>query len=198
MNEVLVIQSSPNLAASVSRDLTNKIIERIRAKYSDATLTMRDLATFPIPHLDQKTVEAFVSKSDVNQGSVGLSIELIEDLRRADLIVIAYPMYNFGIPSSLKAWIDHVTRAGKTFSYGQNGPVGLLENKKAILVTAAAGVYSSGPLKAWDFAEPYMLHALKFIGITNVQVVRAEGLANPDLSQATMISTENAVQNLVL
>lgn len=198
MKNILLIESSPNLATSVTRKLTGQIVERLRAKYSDAAVTLRDLASFQVPHLDDKTVQAFVTKSDADQGSVKLSLELIEDLRRADLIIIAFPMYNFGIPSSLKAWIDHVTRSGKTFAYGQNGPVGLLENKKAIMVTAAAGIYSVGPMKEWDFAEPYMRHALKFIGINDVQVVRAEGLAIPDQSQTAVAKAETAVKELAL
>ena len=86
-------------------------------------------------------------------------------------------MHNFGVPSTLKAWIDHVSRAGRTFSYGANGPQGLLKGKHAILVLASGGVYSNGQMKAFDFIEPYLRAVLGFLGITNVDVVRVEGVA---------------------
>jgi FMN-dependent NADH-azoreductase len=86
-------------------------------------------------------------------------------------------MHNFGVPSTLKAWIDHISRAGRTFSYGANGPQGLLKGKHAILVLASGGVYSNGQMKAFDFIEPYLRAVLGFLGITNVDVVRVEGVA---------------------
>ena len=109
--------------------------------------------------------------------SMALSDALIDELFAADTIVVAAPMHNFGVPSTLKAWIDHISRAGRTFSYGANGPQGLLKGRKAILVLASGGVYSNGQMKAFDFTEPYLRAVLGFLGITNVDVVRVEGVA---------------------
>jgi FMN-dependent NADH-azoreductase len=109
--------------------------------------------------------------------SLALSDALIDELFAADTIVVAVPMHNFGVPSTLKAWIDHISRAGRTFSYGANGPQGLLKGKHAILVLASGGVYSNGQMKAFDFTEPYLRAVLGFLGITNVDVVRVEGVA---------------------
>lgn len=198
MVKALIIESSPNLKTSASRKITSLIVKKLKEKYPQLQITIRDLLNLNIPHLDTETTEIFVAKSDIEKGSVKLSNELIADLHNADFIVIASPMHNFGVTSLLKAWIDHVVRSGKTFAYGPNGPIGLLENKKAILVTAAAGIYSSGSMKEWDFMEPYLRHILNFIGITDIQIVRVEGTAIPDLANAAIPNAEQAVENLTL
>jgi len=105
------------------------------------------------------------------------SDKLIDELFAADVVVMAVPMHNFGLPSTLKAWIDHIARAGRTFAYSEKGPQGLLKEKKAILVLARGGVYSDGPAKPLDFQESYLRSILGFLGITDVQVVRVEGVA---------------------
>jgi FMN-dependent NADH-azoreductase len=95
----------------------------------------------------------------------------------ADILVLAVPMHNFGPPSTLKAWIDHVVRVGRTLSYSQKGPEGMLKGKRAILVLARGGVYSDGPARPLDFQEPYLRAILGFIGLTDIEVVRVEGIA---------------------
>jgi FMN-dependent NADH-azoreductase len=105
------------------------------------------------------------------------SDHLIDELFAADVVVMAVPMHNFGPPSTLKAWFDHIARAGRTFAYSDKGREGLLKGKKAIVVLARGGVYSDGPAKALDFQEPYVRSMLDFIGITDVHVVRVEGVA---------------------
>ncbi len=102
---------------------------------------------------------------------------MIEELAAADILVMAVPMHNLGIPSTLKAWIDHVVRAGRTFAYTANGPQGLVTGKRAVIVLASGGVYSAGPTKPFDFQEPYLRAVLGLIGITDVDVVRVEGVA---------------------
>jgi FMN-dependent NADH-azoreductase len=109
--------------------------------------------------------------------ALALSDALVAELQAADVIVIAVPMHNFGIPSALKAWIDHIVRPGQTFSYSKQGPRGLVEGKKVVLVFARGGVYSSGPMQPFDFQEPYLRTILGFIGMTDVEIVRIEGLA---------------------
>jgi FMN-dependent NADH-azoreductase len=108
----------------------------------------------------------------------------IAEIKDADILVISVPMYNFGIHSTLKAWIDHIARAGVTFNYTANGPEGLITNKKAYLAIATGGIYSEGPYKGIDFTEPYLRTVLGFIGIKDVTVFRVEGLSSPDLKES--------------
>jgi FMN-dependent NADH-azoreductase len=127
-----------------------------------------------------------------------LSDQLTEELLASDLLVIASPMWNFGIPSLLKAWIDHVVRAGKTFNYAGGGVEGLAKGKKAILVLASGGVFSDGPWKPWDTVEPYLRQILGFIGIDDVQTVRAEGMNMPALAIHAVPNGEKAVEALAI
>jgi FMN-dependent NADH-azoreductase len=113
----------------------------------------------------------------LRSGGTQISDALVDELFAAEVIVIAAPMHNFGVPSSLKAWIDHIVRPGRTFTYSEKGPQGLMTGKKAVLVLARGGVYSEGPMQAFDFQEPYLRAALGFIGITDVEVIRVEGVA---------------------
>jgi len=117
---------------------------------------------------------------------LALSDVLVDELFAADVIVVAAPMHNFGIPSSLKAWVDHIVRPGRTFTYSEGRPQGLVIGKKAVLVLASGGVYSEGPMQAADFQEPYLRAVLGFIGLTDVEVIRVEGVALGEkaLSQA--------------
>jgi FMN-dependent NADH-azoreductase len=124
--------------------------------------------------------------------------QLKGQLMMSDLLVIACPMWNFGIPSSLKAWIDYVVRAGKTFNYAGAGVEGLAKGKKAILVLASGGVFSEGPWKSWDYVEPYLRQILGFIGIEDVQTVRAEGMNIPPLAIHAVPNGEKAVEALVI
>jgi FMN-dependent NADH-azoreductase len=116
-------------------------------------------------------------------GSIALAETLIAELEGADTIVIGVPMYNFTVPSTLKAWIDHIVRAGRTFNYVDGAPLGLLPpGKKVILFVASGGAYSEGPMKAFDFIEPYLRFVLAFVGLSDVTVVRAEKQALPDIA----------------
>ncbi|MDR3607784.1 MAG: FMN-dependent NADH-azoreductase [Oligoflexia bacterium] len=202
MKQILIIEVSPRTGVSASRKVTEKLSARLRAEFPDAKLVYRDLAKDKTPHLDDSTLKAISSKDPVeiqaNRESGRLSDQLIDELLSSDLLVIATPMWNFGIPSSLKAWIDFVVRAGKTFSYTESGVSGLAKNKKAILVIASGGVFSDGPWKPFDFVEPYLRHILRFIGIEDVQTVRVEGLNIPSLAGAAVPNAEAAVERLVL
>jgi FMN-dependent NADH-azoreductase len=129
-------------------------------------------------------------RSAAEREALALSDTLVEELAAADVLVLAVPMYNFGLPSALKAWIDHVVRAGLTFRYGADGPEGLLKNKRAILVVSRGGVYSQGPMQQLDFQERYLKSVLGFIGISEVDVVRVEGLARGE--QAVRAAMTNA------
>lgn len=173
MKNILIVESSPMAEGSHSRKATRRLESQLRAKYPEAKIVHRDLASSPIPHLDADVVKAFAAGGKAAELSDLLNAELLA----SDLVVIASPMWNFGVPSSLKAWIDHVVRPGKAFAFTEKGPVGLVRGKRAILVTAAGGFYLDGPMKAMDFVEPYLRAVLRFIGIEDVQSVRVEGTA---------------------
>lgn len=182
MKNILLIESSPRGSDSYSNQAARSIVNELQARNPGAQVVVRDLAANPPPHVGMAyiagTYAAPEQRAPEQAKAVALSDALIEEVFAADTIVIAAPMHNFGPPSTLKAWIDHVSRAGKTFSYGPNGPQGLLKGKHAIVVLASGGVYSNGPAKAFDFTEPYLRAVLGFLGITDVDVVRVEGVAN--------------------
>jgi FMN-dependent NADH-azoreductase len=202
MKQILIVESSPRGTESASRKLASKVRERLEIQYPDARVIERDLVKDKLPHLDQPTVKAITSQDPLAAESLKeaarLSDQLIDELLSSDLLVIASPMWNFGIPSSLKAWIDHVVRAGKTFNYAGAAVEGLAKGKKAILVLASGGVFSEGPWKAWDSVEPYLRRILGFIGIDDVQTVRAEGMNIPPLAIHAVSSGEKAVEALVI
>ncbi len=182
---ILQIDSSPLGERSVSRKLTAKVLAELKAKHPDAKIVTRDFGANPLPHLDGLTLGAFFTPPDQRNPAlaeaVKLSDQAIDEVLAADVIVIGAPMWNFGIPSSLKAWIDHIVRAGRTFQYTATGPASLLApGKKVIIVSARGGVYSDGPFKVMDYQETYLRAVLGFIGITDISFVRAEGVAMGD------------------
>jgi FMN-dependent NADH-azoreductase len=205
MKKILLVLSSPRGTQSHSHRIAHRIIDDLRSQHPGAEVIVRDVSKEPLPYVD----EAFVSglftapekRSAAEAKAMGVSDTLVEELIAADVVVLAVPMHNFGLPAALKSWIDHVVRAGRTFSYSANGPAGLLKDKKAILVVSRGGIYSEGPMKAFDFQETYLRSVLGFIGITDVQVVRVEGVAmGPDavtnaLSSAN-VQAEEAVRSI--
>ena len=170
---LLKIDASARTQGSVTRDLTTKIAERLGAE----TIVTRDLADEALPQLTEAWVGANFTpaddRSDEQKATLALSDTLIKELQDADTIVIGLPIYNFGVPAALKAWVDLVARAGVTFKYSEYGPQGLLEGKRAILAVASGGTQAESEI---DFATPYMKHALGFIGITDVEVIAADQL----------------------
>src|SRR5262249_34577819 len=157
---------------AVTRQIGPVVVESLRAQHPGAQVIERDLVAHPVPHVSPEFLGAMFSG---NEEGLALSNQLIDEVLASDLIVIEAPMYNFSIPSMLKAWIDHVVRARKTFHYTATGAEGLLQGKQAILVLASGGGYSSGPAKALDFQEPYLRAVLRFIGITEIETIRIEG-----------------------
>jgi len=143
-------------------------------------VTTRDLGSSPIPHLTLDAATALRGTEPANgeqAAARSLSDELIAELQAADTVIIGSPMYNFGIASTLKAWFDYVLRAGITFRYTESGPVGLLQNKRAIVIESRGGLYSEGPAQVMDSQEPHLRTLLGFMGINDVTFVRAEKLA---------------------
>ena len=202
MKQILIIETSPREKMSASRKVTEKLLARLLSEFPDAKLVYRDLAKDHLPHLDNSILKAISSKDPAeilaNIESGKLSDHLISELLASDILVIGTPMWNFGIPSLLKAWIDLVVRAGKTFNYTEIGVQGLVKDKKAFLIISSGGIFIDGPWKAWDFVDPYLRQILKFIGIDDVQTVRVEGLNVPSLSQFAIPNAEVAVAKLIL
>lgn len=181
MKKILHIISSPQGDTSVSKKLGNAIIEKINAKYPGSTLVERNLTTNPFPHLDQMQIGSWFTpaenRSPEQLDAIKVSDEAIAELLDADIYVIGAPFYNFAIPSTLKAYLDHVSRPGLTFRYNEQGrPEGLLKNKKVFIATASSGVYSEGDMVSYDFVNPYLKFILGFLGVTDISFVRAEGL----------------------
>ncbi len=177
MSTLLLIESSVRQRDSVSRQLSEEFVAQWRQANPGGRVLNRDLAREPLPHLDADLLGGWMKpaaeQSAAEQAALARSDQLIEELLAADVLVLGAPMYNFAIPSTLKAWLDHVLRAGVTFKYTEQGPRGLLQGKRAYVLTARGGVYAGGPL---DQQEPYLRQALGFIGIDDVQFVHAEGL----------------------
>lgn len=176
MANLLVIESSARSEGSISRQLTRDFLARWQQAHPADQVKVRDLASEPVPHLDLNLLGGWMKsaeqQSEAEQAARQRSDRLIEELLQADVLVLAAPMYNFGIPSTLKAWLDHVLRAGVTFKYTEQGPQGLLEGKRAYVLTARGGIYAGTGL---DHQEPYLRQALGFIGISDVTFVHVEG-----------------------
>src|ERR1700732_823126 len=175
--KLLRVDSSAR-AGSLTRRLTAKVAEQWRANKPAGEIIERDLSTPMLPLLtdDWSATQLESSKlSSAQRNYLSPSDRLIEELQIADTIVIGAPMYNFAIPSLLKAWIDQIVRVGKTFAYGPSGRQGLLGNKRVFVITARGGAYEKGtPSEKFDFQEPYLRHIFGFIGLTDVTFIHAE------------------------
>ncbi|HEX7369635.1 MAG TPA: NAD(P)H-dependent oxidoreductase, partial [Rhodanobacteraceae bacterium] len=166
--KLLHIDSSVLGDNSASRQLTSAIVARLRAEQPGIEVIHRDLAAQTLPHFTPVLTEG--------HPCIARNAEILDEFLAADTVVIGAPMYNFNIPSQLKAWIDRILTAGKTFRYTENGPEGLAGGKRVIVASARGGIYSEGPAQAIDFQERYLRHVFGFIGIHDVEFVRAEGL----------------------
>lgn len=183
---------------SQSFQLGNFITEKLKSQDAKAEVQVRNLAKDEAPHLNEVHINSFITPvkdlSDDLKKAVQYSNNAIEELMQADILVIDVPMYNFGIPSSLKAWIDQITRAGITFRYTENGVLGLVKNKKVYLAIASGGIYSEGPMKEYDHTENYLRKVLGFIGITDITAFRVEGVAIPGIKENAMPKARHAVE----
>lgn len=181
MSTLLHIDSSARSDGSISRQLTASFVQQWQAKNPGGKVVHRDLAANALPHLNESMLGAYFTPAEARSAEQAQVIKqsdaLVDELLAADTIVIGVPMYNFAPPSTLKAWIDHVFRAGRTFKYTETGPVGLATGKKAVIILSRGGKYSEGPMEALDFQGKYLKGALGFIGITDVELVVAEGVS---------------------
>lgn len=153
---------------SVSRQLSAAVVARFQESVEDLQVTYRDLDAHPLPHLRSSSL------AQADAAEVAEAEKVMQEFLAADVLVVAAPMYNFSIPSTLKAWIDRVAVAGRTFKYTENGPVGLAGGKRVVVVSARGGIYADATA---DFQEPLLRQIFAFMGIDEVEFVRAEGIA---------------------
>ncbi|MDI9220565.1 NAD(P)H-dependent oxidoreductase [Pantoea sp. EA-12] len=182
--KLLHIQVSPDLAGSASRIASARLVEKLRAQHGDLEETIVDLAQHPLPHLDAFTIGAFFTRpeerNDEQRAAIATSEKLVDQLFACDTLVISSPMWNLGLPSVLKAWFDHITRAGRTFAFTAEGTkVGLVNGKKVYSVVASGSVFAHGPFVQDDQFTPYIRVALEYIGITDVNFIRVDGTHDP-------------------
>jgi FMN-dependent NADH-azoreductase len=187
MTTLLQIKASISHDNGQSSRLANQFVAAYRSRHPDAKIIVREVASAdPVPHLNGERFGAFITapneRSAAQHTVVAYSDVLIEELKQADVIVLGLPMYNFGVPSQLKAYFDHIARAGVTFQYTATGPVGLLSGKKVYVFAARGGIYAGSPL---DTQTGYVRDFLAFLGMKDVQFVYAEGLAvSPESREA--------------
>jgi FMN-dependent NADH-azoreductase len=199
--KILHIDSSVTGTQSVSRSLTREVVEKLVSVEPAATLVYRDLVGEPLSHYTAvlrvhgvtPDVATLAQKHELEVGDA-----ILDEFLASDVIVIGAPMYNFSIPSQLKAWIDLICVAGKTFSYGPSGVKGLCGGKRVIIVSTRGGIHSDGsPTASYDFQEKYLEKVFGFLGITDIDIVRAEGVAIPPDGAATARkSAETAIAAL--
>lgn len=200
MKIVLKLTSSLFSADGQSSRLAGQFVDKLRATEPGLRLLERDLAADPIPHLDAARFSAFTTpaaeRSPAQRAVIEFSDQLIGELRAADVLVLGLPMYNFGVPSQLKAWFDHIARAGVTFKYTAQGSVGLLTGKKAYVFAARGGAYQGTPA---DTQTAYVRDFLGFLGIAEVEFVYAEQLAvSADTRAAALAEAQRKLETLAV
>ena len=193
MTTLLQINASIHADHGQSSQLAAKFVQAFAHSHPDARIILRDLASDTVPHLSAERFAAFLSKPEERSAAqsdvVAYSDTLIAELKQADVIVLGLPMYNFGVPSQLKAYFDHIARAGETFRYTASGPVGLLKGKKAYIFAARGGLYAGTTL---DTQTNYVRDFLRFVGIEDIEFVYAEGLAISPESKASGLAQAEA------
>jgi FMN-dependent NADH-azoreductase len=199
MTTLLQINASLNSHDGQSSRLADQFVAAFRTRHPDARFLLRDVAAAdPVPHLSAERFGAFITKPDERTAAqhavVAYSDALIDELKQADVIVLGLPMYNFGVPSQLKAYFDHIARAGVTFKYTDKGPVGQLTGKRAYVFAARGGLYAGTPM---DTQTSYVRDFLRFLGISDVEFVYAEGLAiSPQSKQAGLAKAAAEIARL--
>lgn len=189
--KLLHINVSPDISGSASRAASAHLVDRLRARHPQLEETVLDLAQHPLPHLDAFTIGAFFTppeaRTRAQRSAIAASERLVDQLFACDTLVIASPMWNLGLPSVLKAWFDHITRAGRTFAFTVDGSkVGLVKGRKVYCVVASGSVFAHGPFMQDDQFTPYVRVALAYIGIEDVEFIRVDGTHDP-VSRATAL-----------
>jgi FMN-dependent NADH-azoreductase len=200
MTTLLQINASISNSNGQSSQLANRFVAAFKTRDPQAKVVVRDVAASdPVPHLDAERFGAFITKTEERSSAqhavVAYSDQLIRELQQADVIVLGLPMYNFGVPSQLKSYFDHIARVGVTFKYTDKGPVGLLTGKKAYVFAARGGLYAGTAL---DTQTAYVRDFLRFLGIVDVEFVYAEGLnMGPESKEAGLTKATAAIDRLV-
>ena len=199
--KLLHLDSSILGGNSASRKLSAAIVDQLTKAAPGLDIISRDLALQPLSHLSGEHLAAAqgaVPESPALQKDIAASQAALDEFLAADIVVIGAPMYNFGIPSQLKAWIDRIAVAGKTFRYTANGPEGLAGNKRVIVAVSRGGLYSAGmPAAAFEHVESYLRGVFGFLGVTDLEIVVAEGLqTGPDQREKAMSGALQAVTEL--
>ena len=200
--KLLHIDSSIRAEASASRQVSAAIVEAYAGATPGLEIIRRDLDTDPIPHLDSRRLPT-VRPANAPEGATGIpdpeGDAALAEFLAADIVVIGAPMYNFGVPSQLKAWLDRILIAGKTFRYTESGPIGLAGGTKIVVASSRGGLYSPGmPYEPFDFQERYLRAVFAFIGIPEIEIVRAEGLAlGPEQRDGALAAARAAIPAVV-
>src|SRR5258708_30061901 len=198
--KLLHVDSSILGQGSVSRDLSTDVVAAFRVLHPDLVVTRLDLAVTPIGHLTAAHLAAAQGApvDDALRSDVAMGQFALEEFQASNIVVVGAPMYNLGIPSQLKAWIDRISVAGKTFRYGEHGPVGLCGGKKLVIASSRGGVYSEGsPAAVFYHQETYLKTAFGFLGITDITFIRAEGVAmGPEARSEAIASAKKATAAL--
>jgi FMN-dependent NADH-azoreductase len=199
MSKLLFVKSSLFGQDGKSTQIASEFVEALRRVRPGITVVERNLDADSIPHLSGATMAALMTPSEKRtkdqDQAVAFADSLIEEVESADTLVLAVPMYNFSVPSTFKAWIDHITRAGRTFRYGAAGPEGLLKGKKVFLIVSRGGVYTGdSPAKPLDFQEPYLRSMLGFLGLDDLTFIHVEGLqVSPESAAAGLDRARKAI-----
>jgi len=187
MKRILHLISSPRGNESFSIKLAEAVITKLKDQYPDSIVEEVDLLDNNVPHLNTGHLRSFFTPieqlTSEDQDAVKYSDVAISQLMSADIIIIGAPLYNFGIPSTLKAWIDHIARAGKTFQYNGQGAEGLVKGKKVYIAMSAGAIYSEGQWQPYDFVSPYLKTMLGFLGMTDFSIFRVEGVNIPGIKE---------------
>lgn len=196
---ILHIDSSARRQDSASRELGRRFIDQWKTHHPEDRVVARDLAADPVPHLDETLLAALFSPTESRTPEMAEAAEradgLIEELLASDVVVIGVPMYNFGIPSTLKAYIDHVAQAGRTFRYTEQGPEGLVTGRPLYLLSARGGVYDDSPM---DHQTAYLRTVFGFLGFEQIHEVQAQGLAMGAVgTEQAMADADRAIERLV-
>lgn len=201
MNILHLDASASDSTASHTRRLSSELVQRLEAANPGATIVYRDLVADQLPHVDMTIRHAWTAENADDPElaeTLSRSKALVNELKTADVVVVGSPMYNFTVPSTLKAWVDHVAIAGQTFSYTAEGPRGLLDGR-VFLVLSSGGIYSEGPFAAYDHLSTYLEAIFNFLGIQDVEVIRAEGIAyGPEQDQAAMASAVEKIKAIAV
>lgn len=197
MKTLLQINTSIFAGDGQSTRLANEFSAHWLANTPNGRVVVRDLAAEPVPHLSAERFTAFAlsahERSPAQNRAVDESNALINELRNADEVVLGLPLYNFGVPSTLKAWIDHIARAGITFRYSDNGPVGLLADRPVHIIATRGGLFRGTP---WDTQSDYIRNVMRFIGITDIHFIYAEGLSSGGQREQALANASNAIRQL--